>query len=64
MALTQQLSSLLSAGMPLDRALTILLSVTEDESTKTLLGRVQEKVRVGRPADAWKTQKAQSPAFT
>lgn len=57
MALTQQLSSLLSAGMPLDRALTILLSVTEDESTKTLLGRVQEKVRGGSSlADALETQ--------
>jgi general secretion pathway protein F len=35
--LTQQLSSLLNAGMPLDRALTILLGVAEDEQSKALL---------------------------
>ena len=56
MLLTQQLSSLLNAGLPLDRALTILLGVT-DEQTKALLERVQEKVRGGSSlADALEAQ--------
>ena len=47
MRLTQQLSSLLHAGMPLDRAITILIGVAEDEPAQALLARVQEKVRGG-----------------
>jgi len=55
--LTQQLSSLLHAGMPLDRALTILISVTDDPQTRPLLERVQEKVRGGASlADALEVQ--------
>ena len=55
--LTQQLSSLLHAGMPLDRALTILISVTDDPQTRPLLERVQEKVRGGAAlADALEAQ--------
>ena len=55
--ITQQLASLLAAGMPLDRALTILISVSEDERTKPLLERVQEKVRGGSTlADALEVQ--------
>lgn len=55
--LTQQLGSLLNAGMPLDRALTILISVSEDEHSKPLLERVQEKVRGGSTlADALEAQ--------
>ncbi len=55
--LTQQLSSLLNAGMPLDRALTILLGVAEDEQSKALLERVQDKVRGGSSlADALEAQ--------
>jgi general secretion pathway protein F len=57
--LTQQLASLLHAGMPLDRALTILIGVAEDERAKTLLERVQEKVRGGSSlADALEAQGA------
>ncbi len=57
MRLTQQLSSLLHAGMPLDRALTILIGVAEDEPAQTLLARVQEKVRGGGSlADALEAQ--------
>ncbi len=57
MLLTQQLSSLLNAGMPLDRALTILIGVTDDEQSKALIERVQEKVRGGSTlADALETQ--------
>jgi len=56
---TQQLASLLGAGMPLDRALTILIGVAEDEQSKTLLERVQEKVRGGSAlADALEAQGA------
>ena len=55
--LTQQLASLLNAGMPLDRALTILIGVAEDGQAKTLLERVQEKVRGGSTlADALEAQ--------
>jgi general secretion pathway protein F len=57
--LTQQLANLLHAGMPLDRALTILISVSEDEQSQTLLERVQEKVRGGSSlADALEAQGA------
>ena len=57
MLLTQQLASLLHAGMPLDRALTILIGVTEDEQAKPVLERVQEKVRGGSSlADALEAQ--------
>jgi len=57
--LTQQLANLLHAGMPLDRALTILISVSEDEQSRTLLERVQEKVRGGSSlADALEAQSA------
>ncbi len=59
MLLTQQLSNLLNAGMPLDRALTILISVTDDEPSKALIERVQEKVRGGANlADALEAQGA------
>ncbi|HMR02134.1 MAG TPA: type II secretion system F family protein [Candidatus Competibacter phosphatis] len=55
--LTQQLASLLHAGMPLDRALTIQIGVTEDEQAKPVLERVQEKVRGGSSlADALEVQ--------
>ena len=57
--LTQQLANLLHAGMPLDRALTILISVSEDAQAQTLLERVQEKVRGGSSlADAMEAQGA------
>ncbi|MBK8509978.1 MAG: type II secretion system inner membrane protein GspF [Candidatus Competibacteraceae bacterium] len=56
---TQQLASLLAAGMPLDRALTILIGVSEDDRSKALLERVQEKVRGGSTlADALEAQDA------
>ncbi|HCB14851.1 MAG TPA: general secretion pathway protein GspF [Gammaproteobacteria bacterium] len=59
MLLTQQLASLLHAGMPLDRALTILIGVNDDEQARALLERVQEKVRGGSSlADALEAQGA------
>ena len=55
--LTQQLSSLLNAGMPLDRALTILISVNDTGPDRVLLERIQEKVRGGATlADALEAQ--------
>jgi general secretion pathway protein F len=57
MLLTQQLSNLLNAGLPLDRALTILISVTDDAPSKSLLERVQDQVRGGSTlADALEAQ--------
>lgn len=44
---TQQLSTLLTAGQPLDRALSILLELPEDESAKRTIADVREAVRGG-----------------
>jgi len=57
--LTQQLGNLLHAGMPLDRALTILIGVSDDQQAKALLELVQERVRGGSNlADALEMQGA------
>jgi general secretion pathway protein F len=45
--ITQQLASLLNAGLPLDRALTILIGISEEEEVSKLLTRIQEGVRGG-----------------
>jgi general secretion pathway protein F len=44
---TQQLSTLLGAGQPLDRALQILIDLPESEKAKHLLERVRDVVRGG-----------------
>ena len=44
---THQLATLLGAGQPLDRALTILLDLPEGESAKKLVERVRDRVRGG-----------------
>ncbi len=44
---THQLATLLGAGQPLDRALTILLELPEGESAKKLIERVRDRVRGG-----------------
>ncbi len=46
---TQQLSTLLNAGQPLDRALQILLDLPETEKARHLLERVRDQVRGGTP---------------
>jgi len=46
---TQQLSTLLNAGQPLDRALQILLDLPESEKARRLLERVRDQVRGGTP---------------
>lgn len=52
-ALTQQLSSMLKAGLPLDRALGVLLEITEHKGVHQLVKEIQDKVRSGRSfADA------------
>ncbi|MGF1525319.1 MAG: type II secretion system F family protein [Candidatus Competibacterales bacterium] len=51
--ITQQLARLLKAGLPLDRAFTILVGVGDDERVKGVLRDVQEEVRGGKSlADA------------
>lgn len=47
-ALTQQLSSMLKAGLPLDRALGVLLEITDNKGVNNLVKEIQDKVRSGR----------------
>ncbi|MGN6513139.1 MAG: type II secretion system protein XpsF, partial [Lysobacteraceae bacterium] len=44
---TQQLATLLGAGQPLDRALTILLELPEDEAAKRTIADLRDAVRGG-----------------
>ncbi|MDX1550788.1 MAG: type II secretion system F family protein [Lysobacter spongiicola] len=44
---TQQLATLLGAGQPLDRALTILLELPEDEAARRVVSDVRDAVRGG-----------------
>ena len=44
---TQQLSTLLGAGQPLDRALTILLELPEDEAARRTIADIRDAVRGG-----------------
>lgn len=44
---TQQLSTLLGAGQPLDRALTILLDMPEDEAAQRAVADIRDAVRGG-----------------
>lgn len=46
---TTQLSTLLAAGQPLDRALSILLEVPETADARKVIGRIRETVRGGAP---------------
>ena len=53
MALTQQMSTMLRAGLPLDRALGILLEISDKPAVQTLVQGIQTQVRSGkRCADA------------
>lgn len=49
---TQQLATLLGAGQPLDRALSILLEQPDDEASKHLLADVRDTVRSGTSLSA------------
>ena len=54
---TRELATLLRAGLPLDRALTILASMAEGERMKQLLEEVREQVKGGATlADAMRDQ--------
>jgi general secretion pathway protein F len=44
---TEQLSNLLSAGLPLDRALQILMDLAENDKMKRLVQRIRDAVRGG-----------------
>jgi type II secretion system protein F len=46
---TRQLADLVSAGLPLDRALTVLIRQTQSGGLRQRLRKVQEEVRAGRP---------------
>jgi len=46
---TQQLATLLGAGLPLDRALQTLLELPEGEKAKRIVERVRDQVRGGAP---------------
>ncbi|MGH8041680.1 MAG: type II secretion system inner membrane protein GspF [Rudaea sp.] len=46
---TQQLSTLLGAGQPLDRALQILLELPESEKARRIIERIRDHVRGGGP---------------
>ena len=46
---TQQLSTLLGAGQPLDRALQILLDLPESEKARRIVERIRDHVRGGAP---------------
>ncbi|QLQ32452.1 MAG: type II secretion system F family protein [Candidatus Thiothrix singaporensis] len=53
MALTQQMSTMLKAGLPLDRALGILLEISDKPAVQALVQGIQNQIRSGkRFADA------------
>lgn len=45
--LTGELATLLRAGLPLDKAFSVLMEITEEGSVRQLLGALQEQVRAG-----------------
>ena len=54
---TEELATLLRAGLPLDRALEILQSLAEDEQMAAMVSRVQDAVRGGKAlSDALEAQ--------
>ena len=55
--LTRELATLLKAGLPLDRALGILTTLSDNEALSTTLGDVRERVKEGSTlADAMEAQ--------
>jgi general secretion pathway protein F len=48
LAFTQELSTLIKAGLPLDRTLSILVEITENEKLKNVVQEVLKDVRGGR----------------
>lgn len=55
--ITRELSTLLQAGLPLDRALSILISLADNEPLAEMLGAIRERVKEGATlADAMAEQ--------
>jgi len=55
--ITRELSTLLQAGLPLDRALAILVSLADNEPLADMLGNIRERVKEGATlADAMEEQ--------
>ncbi len=48
LAITQQMSSMLKAGLPLDKALSILVEIGDNEAVNTVLQDLQNAVRSGK----------------
>lgn len=44
---TEQLSTLLNSGMPLDRSLSVMIDLTDEERVRTMVEQVRDKVRGG-----------------
>jgi len=44
---TEQLSTLINSGMPLDRSLTVMIDLLDDEKLRTMVEQVRDKVRSG-----------------
>jgi len=60
--ITRELSTLLQAGLPLDRALAILVSLADNDAVAEMLGSVRERVKEGATlADAMEEQ---GPVFS
>lgn len=49
---TQQLATLLGAGQPLDRSLSILLDLPEDDKARGIISDIRDAVRSGAPLSA------------
>ena len=61
---TRELATLLRAGLPVDRALSILVEVTEDKSMKALLEDVLKAIRGGSTlASALETHRTSLPVY-
>ncbi|MDX8390194.1 MAG: type II secretion system F family protein [Mariprofundaceae bacterium] len=61
-AFTREMTTLLQAGLPLDRCLDTLLSLSPSESMRTMLTQVQEDVRGGAPLS--KAMEAREQVFS
>ncbi|WP_154222404.1 type II secretion system F family protein [Marinicella rhabdoformis] len=44
---TEQLATLLNSGMPLDRSLSVMIELSDDERIKTMVEQIRDKVRGG-----------------
>ncbi|CAB1274393.1 type II secretion system F family protein [Candidatus Nitrosacidococcus tergens] len=62
--ITRELATLLRAGLPLDRAFSILIEITDEGPVKELLTNVQDKVRGGASlAEAMEAQEGDFPSL-